>query len=131
MLVDRLDHLVLTVRSVQATCEFYTRVLGLEVITFGDDRKALRFGKQKINLHEAGNELEPKALAPTPGAGDFCFIITTPLEAAIEQIQSCGVAVIAGPIMRTGAISSIRSIYLRDPDGNLIELASDRPEDGR
>ncbi|MBW4691095.1 MAG: VOC family protein [Lyngbya sp. HA4199-MV5] len=86
MQVDRLDHLVLTVSSIQATCDFYTRTLGLEVITFGNDRTALSFGKQKINLHEMGNEFEPKALHPTPGSADLCFITTVPLEDAIAHL---------------------------------------------
>lgn len=124
MHVDRLDHLVLTVRSIQATCDFYTRTLGLEVATFGNNRKALRFGQQKINLHEAGNEFQPKALRPTPGSADLCFLTTVPLEDAIAHLQSCGVELIGDPVDRTGAIGSLRSIYFRDPDGNLIELSN-------
>lgn len=124
MYVDRLDHLVLTVRSIQVTCDFYTRTLGLEVITFGCDRKALRFGNQKINLHEAGKEFEPKALHPIPGSADLCFITTVPLENAIAHLRSCSVELIGEPVERTGAIGSLRSIYFRDPDGNLIELSN-------
>lgn len=124
MHVDRLDHLVLTVRSIQATCDFYVRMLGLEVITFGDDRKALQFGQQKINLHETGKEFEPKAEHPTTGSADLCFMTTVPLEDAIAHLQSCGAALMGEPVQRTGAISSLRSIYFRDPDGNLIELSN-------
>ncbi len=124
MQVDRLDHLVLTVRSIQATSDFYSRILGLDTVTFGNGRKALRFGQQKINLHEIGTEFEPAALHPTPGSADLCFVIVTPLEQAIAHIQSCGIEIIAGPVERTGAIGPIHSIYLRDPDGNLIELSN-------
>jgi len=111
MHVDRLDHLVLTVRSIQATCDFYSRALGMESITFGNDRQALRFGQQKINLHEAGREFEPKALQPTSGSADLCFITTVPLADAIAHLQSCGVELISGPVARTGVIGSLRSIY--------------------
>jgi len=124
MHVDRLDHLVLTVRSIQATCDFYSRTLGMEVITFGNGRQALRFGQQKINLHEAGREFEPKALQPAPGSADLCFITTVPLADAIAHLQSCGVELIGESAARTGAIGSLRSIYFRDPDGNLIELSN-------
>lgn len=125
MQVDRLEHLVITVRSIQATCDFYARVLGLEVITFGNDHTALRFGQQKINLHEVGKEFEPKALHPAPGSADLCFITTVPLEDTIAHLRSCGVELIGEPVERTGAIGSLRSIYFRDPDGNLIELSND------
>ncbi len=124
MYVDRVDHLVLTVRSIQATCDFYSRTLGMEVITFGNGRQALRFGQQKINLHEAGREFEPKALQPAPGSADLCFITTVPLADAIAHLQSCGVELVSEPAARTGAIGSLRSIYFRDPDGNLIELSN-------
>lgn len=124
MHVDRLDHLVLTVRSIQVTCDFYTRTLGLEVVKFGNDRIALRFGQQKINLHEAGKEFEPKAQHPTPGAADLCFVTTLPLENAIVHLQSCEVKLLGEAVERTGAIGLLRSIYFRDPDGNLIELSN-------
>ena len=94
------------------------------MITFGNDCKALRFGQQKINLHEAGKEFEPKALHPTPGSADLCFITTVPLEEAIAHLESCGVELMGEPIERTGAIGVLRSIYFRDPDGNLIELSN-------
>jgi catechol 2,3-dioxygenase-like lactoylglutathione lyase family enzyme len=123
MKTDRLDHLVLTVRDIGVTCEFYSRVLGMEVVTFGAGRKALQFGRQKINLHERGKEFDPKAASPTPGSGDLCFITQVPLQQATEHIRSCGVEIIEGPMRRTGAMGPIESIYIRDPDGNLIEVS--------
>ena len=122
--IERIDHFVLTVRDITATCEFYTRVLGMHAVTFGDNRKALHFGSQKINLHEVGSELEPGAANPAPGTADVCFITNINLEQAIEHIQSCGVEIVAGPVQRTGARASLRSIYIRDPDGNLIEISN-------
>jgi len=122
--IDRLDHLVLTVASIEKTCAFYEATLGMSVETFGQGRKALRFGAQKINLHEAGREFEPKAKAPTPGSGDLCFIASTPIEAAMAHLQKLGVAIEEGPVARTGATGPIRSIYFRDPDFNLIEVSN-------
>ncbi len=122
--IDGIDHLVLTVRDLRATCDFYSRVLGVRVVTFGGDRKALQFGRQKINLHEHGKEFEPKALAPTPGSGDLCFITETPLPQVVGHLRSCGVQIIEGPVRRTGAVGPIESIYVRDPDGNLIEVSN-------
>ncbi len=124
MKIDRIDHIVLTVRDIQVTCEFYSRVLGMEVVTFGQGRIALQFGRQKINLHESGKEFEPKALEPTPGAGDLCFVTGLPLEEVIAHIRSCGIDILEGPVGRTGALGPIESIYLRDPDGNLIEVSN-------
>ena len=124
MKIDRIDHVVLTVRSIQATADFYSRVLGTEVVTFGAGRTALRFGEQKINLHEAGKEFEPKALRPTPGSGDLCFITRVPLRHVIDHIRSCGVKIVEGPGARTGAKGAIESVYIRDPDGNLIEISN-------
>ena len=129
MEIDRLDHLVLTVQSIASTCDFYSRVLGMKVVTFGNDRKALQFGRQKINLHERGKEFDPKAANPTPGSGDLCFITETPLSQVMGHIRSCGVEIIEGPVRRTGAVGLIESIYLRDPDGNLIEI-SNSPDGG-
>ena len=123
MRIDHLDHLVLTVRSIPATCDFYTRVLGMEVVSFGEGRKALRFGVQKINLHEAGHEFEPKAAQPVPGSADLCFIAETPLGEVIAHLKAQNVTIEQGPVQRTGAIGSIESVYLRDPDGNLIEIS--------
>ncbi len=125
MNIDRLDHLVRTVRDIGKTCDFYANVLGMEVVTFGGGRKALHFGRQKINLHEAGKEFEPKALRPTPGSADLCLITKTPLDQVIRHVQAHGVAIEEGPVERTGATGKIRSVYLRDPDGNLIEIANE------
>ncbi len=124
MKIDRLDHLVLTVASLERTCDFYHRVLGFEIITFKGGRKALGFGQQKINLHEAGNEFEPKALAPTPGSGDLCLIASTPLEEVMEELRTHNITIEIGPVERTGAMGTIRSVYLRDPDQNLIEISN-------
>jgi catechol 2,3-dioxygenase-like lactoylglutathione lyase family enzyme len=124
MEVSRVDHFVLTVRSIEATCDFYSRVLGMEVERFGDGRTALRFGRQKINLHEAGKEFEPKAQRPVPGSGDFCLVTDVPLERVVEHLGSCGVGIVEGPVDRTGAEGGIYSVYLRDPDGNLVEVSN-------
>ncbi len=124
MKIDRLDHLVLTVRDIGATCDFYARVLEMEVVAFGAGRKALQFGRQKINLHERGKEFDPKAASPTPGSGDLCFITEVPLPQVMDHIRSCGVEILEGPVRRTGAVGPIESIYIRDPDGNLIEVSN-------
>jgi len=123
-MIQRLDHLVLTVRDVDATVAFYTDLLGMEAITFGNGRRALRFGRQKINLHEAGREVEPKAERPVPGSADLCFITAVPIETVLERIRAADVPVVEGPVERTGANGPIRSVYLRDPDGNLLEVAN-------
>jgi catechol 2,3-dioxygenase-like lactoylglutathione lyase family enzyme len=127
--VERLDHIVLTVKDIDATCDFYTRVLGMTVERFvppagGVERVALHFGLNKINLHKAGAEFEPHARAPGTGTGDFCMITGTPIEQAAAHVRDCGVAIEAGPVERTGAKGPIRSIYFRDPDGNLLELSN-------
>jgi catechol 2,3-dioxygenase-like lactoylglutathione lyase family enzyme len=124
MNINRLDHLVLTVNDIEAICSFYNRVLGMEVIVFGDGRKALCFGTQKINLHEKGKEYEPKALKPTPGSGDLCFISSVPISEVIAHLHFCGIEIIEGPVRRTGATGSIISVYFRDPDLNLIEVSN-------
>ncbi|TVT26846.1 VOC family protein [Amycolatopsis rhizosphaerae] len=124
MKISRLDHLVLTVASIEAAVEFYTAVLGMEVVTFRGDRKALTFGSSKINLHEAGKEFEPKAARPTPGSADVCLIVDTPLDDVIAELTAAGVAIEEGPVERTGATGPIISVYLRDPDRNLIELSN-------
>jgi len=124
MKIERLDHLVLTVADIAKTCEFYEKVLGMETVTFGAGRKALSFGQQKINLHQAGQEFEPKAVKPTPGSGDLCFITSTPVAAVIEHLKKAGVAIEEGPVPRTGATGPIQSVYFRDPDGNLIEVSN-------
>jgi catechol 2,3-dioxygenase-like lactoylglutathione lyase family enzyme len=130
MLVDSLDHLVLTVRDLKATIDFYTRALGMTEVTFGGGRKALAFGTQKINLHEAGREFEPKADRPTPGSADVCFLTRTPIEDYARHLAALGIAVIEGPVARTGAVGPLWSIYLRDPDLNLIEIANLRDRHG-
>ncbi|NXI79348.1 GLOD5 protein, partial [Rhipidura dahli] len=121
--IQRLDHLVLTVRSIEDTVAFYSKVLGMEVVTFKGSRKALRFGQHKFNLHEAGHEFEPKARRPVPGSADFCLITAAPLEKLLEHLEACGVPVEEGPVARTGAVGPITSIYFRDPDGNLVEVS--------
>jgi catechol 2,3-dioxygenase-like lactoylglutathione lyase family enzyme len=122
--IDHLDHLVLTVASIERACDFYARALGMTIEAFGEGRKALRFGDQKINLHQAGHEFEPKALRPTPGSADLCFIATTPLDQVVAHLEALGIAIEEGPVARTGATGPIRSVYLRDPDANLIEIAN-------
>lgn len=124
MNVDHLDHLVLTVRNIDTTCHFYTQVLGMKVITFGEGRRALTFGNQKINLHQHGHEFLPKAGVPTPGSADLCFLTTVPMEEAIAHITACKIPILDGPVQRTGALGPICSIYIRDPDNNLIEVSS-------
>ena len=122
--IDRIDHVVLTVKDIDATCDFYVRALGMRVERFGEGRVALAFGRQKFNLHRAGHEFEPKAERPTTGSVDLCLITATPLEQVIEHLNLCGVAIEQGPVPRTGATGPIRSVYIRDPDRNLIEIAN-------
>lgn len=124
MKVEQLDHLVLTVRDVPVTCTFYAKVLGMTEITFGAGRKALAFGSQKINLHLYRHEFEPKAASPVPGSADLCFVTAMPLVQVIAHLQACDVAILEGPVARTGALGPITSVYFRDPDGNLIEVAN-------
>lgn len=130
--IDHLDHLVLTVASIDATCAFYSKVLGMEVETFEGGRKALSFGRQKINLHQRGQEFEPKARCPTPGSADLCFIAETPIEDVVAHLGVCGIPIEEGPVARTGAVGPMISVYFRDPDHNLIEVSNyltppDRP----
>jgi catechol 2,3-dioxygenase-like lactoylglutathione lyase family enzyme len=127
MKIDRIDHIVLTVRDIEATCAFYTRVLGMSATTFGAGRKALVFGGQKINLHQAGREFEPKAHAPTPGSADFCLISAIPLPEVIAHLAGCNVAIVEGPVPKTGARGPIQSVYFRDPDFNLVEVSTYEP----
>ncbi|HEU5160659.1 MAG TPA: VOC family protein [Streptosporangiaceae bacterium] len=122
--LERLDHIVLTVADVAATVDFYTRVLGMRAVTFDDGRRALRFGAQKINLHRAGHEFEPKAARPAPGSADFCLISATPIEEVAAHLDRCGVSIELGPVARTGAQGPMTSVYFRDPDGNLVEVAT-------
>lgn len=124
MKLDALDHLVLTVKDIAATVDFYQRVLGMTTVTFGEGRKALAFGAQKINLHQQGKEFEPKAERPTPGSADLCFITSVPLDQVAMHFADCKVAIEQGPIRRTGATGPILSLYIRDPDFNLIEVSN-------
>ena len=122
--IDYLDHLVLTVASLDATTAWYRDVLGMRVETFGEGRTALVFGGEKINLHEAGSEFEPKAARPTPGSADLCFVAGTPLDEVIAHLDALDVAIEEGPVKRTGASGPILSVYVRDPDQNLIEISN-------
>jgi catechol 2,3-dioxygenase-like lactoylglutathione lyase family enzyme len=124
-MISHLDHLVLTVQDISATVAFYTEVLGMKSVSFGQGRVALTFGHQKINLHQKGNEFEPKAHAPTPGSADLCFISLLPMEDIIATLTRHGVTITEGPVHRTGALGPILSVYFRDPDGNLIEVSND------
>lgn len=121
--IDSLDHLVLTVQNIEAACEFYAQVLGMQVTTFANNRYALTFGQQKINLHQAGKEFEPRASQPTPGSADICFITSQSLELVIEHLKANAIEVIEGPVARIGALGAMNSVYFRDPDKNLIEVA--------
>lgn len=122
-MIDHLDHLVLTTSDEAACVHFYVELLGMMLETFGAGRKAFRFGNQKINVHIKGHEIEPKAHTPVPGALDLCFIASVPLDEVIATLQRKNVAILEGPVMRTGATARIRSVYLRDPDLNLLEIS--------
>lgn len=124
MHIDRIDHLVLTVDDVERTIAFYVDVLGMREVTFDSGRKALTFGSSKINLHQRGRELEPNAANPTPGSADLCLIADDPLEVVLADLAASGVALEEGPVSRTGARGPITSVYIRDPDRNLIELSN-------
>jgi catechol 2,3-dioxygenase-like lactoylglutathione lyase family enzyme len=124
MRVLGMDHLVLTVSSIERTTAFYRDVLGMRAEMFEDGRWALHFGEQKFNLHQAGHEFEPKAAAPVPGSVDICLVVATPIDEVVAELRDRGVPIIEGPVERTGARGRIRSVYLRDPDDNLVELAN-------
>ena len=124
-MIRAIDHVVLTVRDIDRTLSFYQRALGMSPVSFGDGRKALAFGDQKLNLHLAGREFEPKAAVPTPGAIDLCLLTDEPLDDFIAHLGRVGIAIELGPVAKTGARHPLRSIYLRDPDGNLIEVANE------
>jgi catechol 2,3-dioxygenase-like lactoylglutathione lyase family enzyme len=124
MKIDAIDHLVLTVADIEATCAFYARVLGMQVVTFGAGRRALAFGSQKINLHAVGAELEPRAPNAMPGTGDLCLITAVPMPQVLAHLAACGVDILQGPVPRTGARGPILSVYFRDPDGNLVEVSN-------
>jgi len=122
--VSHIDHIVLTVRNIEETLKFYNSVLGMEIITFGDGRKALKFGIHKINLYDSGNKLTPKATSPVPGSADICFISHVPISRVVQELKNKNVEIIEGPVEKTGAAGKIISVYFRDPDGNLIELSN-------
>ncbi|PKF75732.1 VOC family protein [Chryseobacterium sp. PMSZPI] len=124
MKVKNIDHLVLTVANIDQTIEFYTQIMGFEAVTFGDNRKALTFGNQKINLHQKGNEFEPKASSPTCGSADLCFIVQTDIHEVVEELKQKNIKIIEGIVDRTGALGKIKSVYFRDPDQNLIEVSN-------
>lgn len=125
MEISKLDHLVLTVADVEKTTAFYVSVLGMKIERYADGRIALKYGRQKINLHAFGKEFEPKANTPMPGSADLCFISQTPLDEAMAHVERCGVEIIEGPVRRAGANGPLRSFYFRDPDRNLIEVANE------
>jgi catechol 2,3-dioxygenase-like lactoylglutathione lyase family enzyme len=124
MKIDSLDHVVLTVQDIDATCKFYAKVLGMEIVTFGENRKALSFGSQKINLQQLGRESTLRAEKPTPGSSDVCFVTSVPLADVIAHLNFCGVNLIGGPVERNGAKGLMMSVYFRDPDMNLIEVSN-------
>lgn len=123
MNITALDHLVLTVADVARSIDFYTRVLGMEAITFGEGRKALRFGSQKINLHQLGAEVLPNAARATAGSADLCLLTDTPLPQVLAELAAHQIEAISDIVPRTGAVGAIESVYLRDPDGNLLEIS--------
>ena len=122
-MIDHLDHIVLTTAHTEQCIDFYTRVLGMKFELFGEGRMALKFGSQKINLHETGKEFEPKAALAAPGTLDICFIAAVRLDDVIARLAARNVPIIEGPVMKTGAQGPIRSVYVRDPDGNLVEIS--------
>ena len=122
-MLETIDHLALTVASIEESLKFYTRCLGMTEVTFGPGRKALAFGRHKINLHQLGHEFLPNARNATPGSADICFVASVPLEQAVLRLRENGVAIEEGPVERTGAMGKIRSVYVRDPDGNLLEIS--------
>ena len=125
MRVDRIDHVVLTVTDVERTMSFYQRVLGMTAVTFGDGRRALAFGDQKLKAHQAGREFEPRARRPTPGAVDICFTTDVPLDEIASHLRSLSVAIELGPVDKIGARHALRSLYFRDPDGNFVEVSNE------
>ncbi len=122
--ITGLDHLVLTVADLDRTIAFYQRVLGMQPVTFGQGRRALAFGHSKINLHQAGHEFDPRAAQPTPGSADLCLVTSTSLDDVVVHLAANGITIEEGPVLRTGARGPMTSVYIRDPDQNLIEIAS-------
>ena len=123
MKIERFDHLVLTVRNIEATCRFYSTVLGMQIVDF-NGRKGLKFGQHKFNLQELGHEIDPKADRPTPGSADFCLITPDRIELVVEHLSKASIRIVEGPVERSGALGPIRSVYFRDPDLNLIEVST-------
>ena len=124
MKIDSIDHIVFTVKDIDATCEFYSKVMGMEVVTFGEGRKALAFGSQKINLQQLGRESTLIAEKPTPGSADICFVTSVPVSEVVAYLNSCGVRLVGGPVERNGARGMMMSVYFRDPDHNLVEVSN-------
>jgi catechol 2,3-dioxygenase-like lactoylglutathione lyase family enzyme len=124
MKIDSIDHVVLTVKDISATCDFYSRVLGMEIVTFGEGRKALAFGSQKINLQQLGRESTLIAEKPTAGSADVCFVTSVPVSEVVAHLNSCGVRLVGGPVERDGARGLMMSVYFRDPDLNLVEVSN-------
>lgn len=125
--IHALDHLVLTVRDIGRSCDFYSDVLGMEIRTTGGNRKAIHFGNSKINLHQQGAEFRPHAQVPTPGSADLCFITKMPISLIVARLQELKIDLVEGPVERIGATGDLFSIYFRDPDGNLLEVANILP----
>ena len=124
MRIDRLDHLVLTVDDIDRTVRFYCDILGMQAIVFGGGRTGLTFGRSKINLHQVGHELQPNALHPRVGSADLCFITDDSLDSVQAELKRNGIPIVEGPVQRTGALGTLRSVYVRDPDGNLVEISN-------
>jgi len=122
--IESIDHVVLTVKDIDATCDFYSNVLGMDIVTFGQGRKALGFGSQKINLQQQGRESTLIANKPTPGSADLCFITSVAIPDVVAHLNSLGVKLIGGPVTREGARGEMLSVYFRDPDANLIEVSN-------
>jgi catechol 2,3-dioxygenase-like lactoylglutathione lyase family enzyme len=125
MRVQRIDHIVLTIADLETTIAFYERALGMEAVSFGEGRRGLAFGDQKLNLHQAGREFEPKARRPTPGAIDLCFTTDVPLEDVAAHLRRESIEIEHGPVDKVGARRALRSLYFRDPDGNLVEISNE------
>jgi len=121
--IESIDHVVLTVKDIEKTCDFYSKVMGMEVVAFGEGRKALTFGTQKINLQKLGRESTLIADKPTSGSGDVCFVTPTSINDVVAHLNACGVKLIGGPVERSGARGLMMSVYFRDPDMNLIEVS--------
>ncbi len=124
MIPSTLDHMVVTVSDMDRACDFYARVLGAEIVTFGAGRKAVRIGRQKLNPHDAATAGDPVARSPAVGGADLCILTETPIDEVVRHLESLSVEIIAGPVERSGAVAPLMSVYIRDPDGSLIEIAN-------